>query len=876
MRTMLLAVLVSFVSSVPAQAQDPGRARQLVDEGAKAYNAGQNDHALQLAAEAIRLDPRCAEAYMLRALAREVQGLLLPAVQDLTLAIEIAPDLSSAYIYRAGMLLYLDRYRDALADCDAGLRLSEDGRLHAYRGCARINLGEVDEGLADIDKGLQIRGRHRDITRFDGYLAKADWQAMYDEGVQMEKECPDWPMGYYSEVIADVETGNFDRALETTQRLERLTPKPADGQVCRARIHGSPAAGKLYNFENALQCIRQLNPPVATNYMVNAAAHVYYDSGRYAEAIHELETHGRMTNFETLFILAASHFRLGQFPEARKYLTDAARINPYISRHTDRVPEMTAFLKGVDAGVAKERSLKKGEIIDKERELALLSVAELETFVKRFRFEKALDGYKKYRKDLTSPSLCAEADARIAALGGVVAAFKRVRERLNSGGLKDAKMTMAGVEISLTKAVDDETFEFTMARGGGKGAWAALGPEGLFALLDRVSPKPDERLGMGIVAWDLGLQARAMDDLQRAVKADAKLKGRLDAFVSARRGIDVPKGGFVAWQGRYVTSEEKANLEKGLALFQGKWVTKDDYAHLAKGEIQVEEKWVPGDEKTLLSKGYRSYKGTWYTREAYHLLRAKWEEAVEVSTTHYDIRTNQGEDFAQELAVLCEVAYEDYKAFYGGKEPSMGPKERMTLWAFAGYEDYRRHCVEHGSEAELQAAGFAVSNSTVVVGWNKTGDTAEFLATMAHEAAHLYYFRVAAASGAPSWYAEGMATQFEGFRWAGSKYVYDRLSRSRLPFIRRAIEQNRLIPLDQLVAGEALTLINSDTEKALVFYAECWALVYFLTQTDQEEYRAAFRRYRDAVDSGKAAPLSEFFTDLRALDADFVKFIKRM
>ncbi|MEK7865912.1 MAG: DUF1570 domain-containing protein, partial [Planctomycetota bacterium] len=148
--------------------------------------------------------------------------------------------------------------------------------------------------------------------------------------------------------------------------------------------------------------------------------------------------------------------------------------------------------------------------------------------------------------------------------------------------------------------------------------------------------------------------------------------------------------------------------------------------------------------------------------------------------------------------------------------------------------------------------------------------------TMAHEAAHLYYFRIAAASGAPSWYAEGMATQFEGFRWAGSKYVYDRLSRSRLPFLRRAIEQGRLLPLDQIVSADALTLINSDTEKALVFYAECWAFVYFLTQTDQEEHREAFRKYRDAVDSGKAAPLSEFVGDLRALDADFVKFIKRM
>ena len=90
------------------------------------------------------------------------------------------------------------------------------------------------------------------------------------------------------------------------------------------------------------------------------------------------------------------------------------------------------------------------------------------------------------------------------------------------------------------------------------------------------------------------------------------------------------------------------------------------------------------------------------------------------------------------------------------------------------------------------------------------------------------------------------------------------------------MEAGRHLSLDQLVAGDALTLINSDIERALLFYAECWALVHFLTMTQQEEYRAAFQKYRDAIDAGSSCSLTDCFPDLKALEADFVKFVRRL
>ncbi|MEK7867277.1 MAG: hypothetical protein AAB434_11390, partial [Planctomycetota bacterium] len=78
------------------------------------------------------------------------------------------------------------------------------------------------------------------------------------------------------------------------------------------------------------------------------------------------------------------------------------------------------------------------------------------------------------------------------------------------------------------------------------------------------------------------------------------------------------------------------------------------------------------------------------------------------------------------------------------------------------------------------------------------------------------------------------------------------------------------------IAGDALTLINSDHEKALLFYAECWGLVYFLSETDNPKLKAAWEKFREEMDSGKQANFAEHFTDLKGLEAEFVKFVKRL
>ncbi len=866
-------VLLALLSAT-AWAQDP---RDMAKQALGLIRQGSIDEGIGLANQALRIDENCGPAYGARGYGQFKRSDRSRALQDYSRAVELDPADPMWRLLRCQCYMSIDEWQKAREDAEAGFEATnQNPQFRSLRGWARINLGEVDEGLADMDAAFATNPSNPGyIYRFDGYFFKADWKSACEESQRQIATGTSPPPPYFFQVRALTEMGQYKEAWDAVEALTRKFGDVIEARLSRAYVLGTPDAKELYDVTAALEAVRSCQSPQSLAHTSNTTGRIYFLAGRYRDAVYELETHGRRTNFDTLFLLGASEFRLGNLADARRDLRDARRLNPYIAKHAERIEGLAEFLKTIDTEIAQEGKVDRKEL-GEEQATALLTVAELETMLRRFKFDRAVKGYEKYLAELVSPVRKKEVEQRLAEVRGLSSGLKKLMEKVNSGKLKDLKFQAAGIAVQLAKSVDDEWFEYTFAQGSGKGVWASLGVSLLLDFLDKAGPSAEERFAMGAFAWDMGQVEKGVDHLTRAVKADGKLKGRFDSFVAARRGLEVPKGGFLVFKGRFVTPEEKKNLEKGLVLYEGQWVTTADRDKLAAGLMKVGEKWVPREEGELLAMGYRKYKGKWMSPEDYAAARGKWDAAYEEKTEHYDIKTNKSEEFARELGRLIEATYQECKKFYGGKEPKLPGKERMTLYAFGAYDDYRTYCVENHAEAQLQAAGFAVSNSNVVVGWDKAGHEQSFLATMAHEAAHLYFFRVAPNSQCPSWYAEGMATQFEGFRWDGKAYVYDRRSQERVPFVRQAASNGRQMPIDQLIAGDALTLINSDHEKALLFYAECWGLVYFLSETDNPKYKAAWEKFREEMDSGKQANFAEHFTDLKGLEAEFVKFVKRL
>ncbi len=873
MLRLALAAAVLTLSLASTALADRGQAENAVQEGDR-YLGGRNfPAAIDAYSRAIDADPTWATAWGKRGYAKRIWTKFNASLEDFGQAIALEPQATNWRLERAQAYLGLDRAQEAIEEGEELIKLNPaDPANTSLLGWALIRSGEVDRGLDLQTKALEMAGGNAVLRiRADGFELKADWKALQDE---MEKALAGGRRdfgAYLNRVVAHTELGEYDKAAGVIKELEGLS-RGTTIYMSRVYLYSTPGAKAYFNAATALSEGEQAAANSTESSVLNIYARALFLTGNVDKCLDLLVTKGRRTSFQTLFWLGAAHWKLGQFAEAKAVLSDARRLNPYILKHAEKIEGFKDFVSAIDRDLAGEG----GQQADRGRlgyELAthLMTVAEIEALVRRYRFQRAAEEYEKLLPALKSAVRKAEVEARLPEVKGMAGAHAKLLAAVNKSQEK-VKAKLGKMELTLVKA-DEGSFNFTITGGDGKFPWAYLDPAIYCELATARDLKPEETFGLGCLAWDAGLQPVAMKLFDDAVKKQAALKKNLFAFVSRKRGVPAPDAGFVSFRGSYVTAEEKANLEKGLVQFQGQWVTVKDKEQLAKGNIQVNGKWVPGEEAELLKRGFRKYKDKWMSREDYEAVRGGWEDAYTEQTEHYLVKTNESEGFAKDLAALIEVAYAEYKAYYGGEEPKLSGKEKMTLYAYRSYEDYRKYCVETKAEDHLNAAGFARSDSLVVVGWNKTNNRQQFLQTMVHEAAHLYFFRVTPSGRPASWYAEAMATYFEGFNWDGKAYKFNFVSESRLPFVRDAMKGKRHIALKDMLAGDALTLINSDSQKALLFYAQCWALNYYLSQTENKEYRAAYAEYRKGVASGGGKSLLEFFTDPARLEADWVRFV---
>lgn len=823
---------------------------------------------------AIDADPTWADAWGKRGDARSTGSLGPACIEDYGQAMARSGDDFTWRFFRAQAFLMYDRPASALEDVEVLLKRSPDhAETVSLRGMALVLSGDVDAGLAEQDRAIQLsRNDPRLLVRGEALSRKADWPALVAE-IDRRRAAGAYTLAdAWFRVVALVESGQYDAAAAAVAEVQRADRAVA--AACRLYLVATPQAGAHFKTDLAEQDLALMTQwKFDSNQIVNQGRALVL-LGRPRDALDLLTVRGRRTHFGTAFWTGAAYWKLGQFAEAKVALRDAFRLNPYLLKHAARLEGFAEFASQLESDAKSERGGQADRAaLGHELATHLLTVAEIEGLVRNYRFQRAADEYALLQKAVASAVRKAEIDARLPEVRGMAGALAKLVAAVNRAPGK-TKVRAGATELTLTKA-DDRAFDFTIPKGSGRFPWAALDAAAFCALALDCDPSPEERLGLGCLAWDAGERELAVKIFEETAKKKPALKAGVAAFVARRRGIAAPKDGFVLWKGRYVTAEEKTNYDKGLVPFEGQWVTPKDREQLAKGLVKAGDKWVSGDEAALLKQGYRKVKGQWMSAEDVDALRSKWDEAWTEETAHYRIRTNESEAFAKELALLAEPAYAALRDFYGD-EPKLNSGEKMELFAFRTFEDYRRYCLEKKAEDQLNAAGFARSDLLSVGGWNRTHNRQQFLQTMVHEAAHLFWFRVAPGAKAPSWFAEGMATAFEGFTWDGKTYAFTFVSESRLPFARDAMKAGRHLPLADLVAGDALTLINNDPQKALLFYAECWSLHYYLTHAPSKATRDAYAEFRKSVARGNTDPLTKFFPDAARLEKDWVEFVKGM
>jgi hypothetical protein len=274
-----------------------------------------------------------------------------------------------------------------------------------------------------------------------------------------------------------------------------------------------------------------------------------------------------------------------------------------------------------------------------------------------------------------------------------------------------------------------------------------------------------------------------------------------------------------------------------------------------------------------------------------------------VQTRHYVIATRAGREYAQWCGDLFErllSAFLDHWRSAG--LPLEEPKWPLPAIIFAGEADFKVFATaDAGAFAGESKGYYSIPSNRIVLydltagkGKKRATSAAEIkrraaaasfnMATVVHEATHQIAFNSGMhtrLADNPLWLTEGMAMYFEtpdldgtqGWKTIG-EVNRPRLTRF-LDFLRKRRKRDSIA-----------TLVSSterfiDAHNAADAYAESWALTYFLNAKHRDQYVAYLKQLAkkqpviwDDPDARLTEFESAFGSDLKSLDAEFLRFMK--
>ncbi|HVK18775.1 MAG TPA: tetratricopeptide repeat protein [Fimbriiglobus sp.] len=228
-------------------------AAESIKKGKAALVAGKAEDAIRHLTDAIRADPKNAEAHYHRARAFQLATRMGEAMADLSEAIKLDPKFTKAYVERGTLYLAQSILPDgksalpkAVADLTEASRLAprDAGPLY-HRALARYEAGEYAEAIADLDRAIRLESEepalHLDLARV---LAVCP-EAKYRDGRRAVKaatkacELTGWkePLALESLAAGYAEAGKFGDAVKWQRRaVEVLTVGGFDAFKKRAEV----------------------------------------------------------------------------------------------------------------------------------------------------------------------------------------------------------------------------------------------------------------------------------------------------------------------------------------------------------------------------------------------------------------------------------------------------------------------------------------------------------------------------------------------------------------------------------------------------------------------------------------------------------------
>jgi hypothetical protein len=312
--------------------------------------------------------------------------------------------------------------------------------------------------------------------------------------------------------------------------------------------------------------------------------------------------------------------------------------------------------------------------------------------------------------------------------------------------------------------------------------------------------------------------------------------------------------GKVQYKGRWVTPEEKANLEAGKILYKGQWITPDEKPFVDKGLVRFKHRWVTPEEKTNLDQGLERFEGKWLKREEVEARRQKWSDAWEVSSKRFTLRTNTSEDTAWETLELLDAAVGEYKKFLHAEKAE--PQSPMTVYLYREAKEYEDWCHQKNADAYAAQPDMYDTRENVLALCRRDLSPDVFEPWIVG-AAFSQFTWSCFHTKFPEWFEYGVRGYFQAARIENGKIVLGGVYKAVLPPFQDALSTGKAIHVRDLVTTSSETFAAAN--RIPLYQAETWGLVHFILHGKNEKWRKPFAKLVDEYVKAE-------FTDTAQLD----------
>jgi len=311
--------------------------------------------------------PDTAGTFLDRGILLASQGEFAMAIEDFTQALNLNPNLSSAYILRGrakfaflsnvlsisknfeGVGTYVNTgrqlkkeeqqaYEQAIADFTEAIRLDgNNSETYRERGSAYADKGDYDKAIADFNQAIRLNPRHANAynCRAIIYKFKGDTDKAIADYTQAIKLAPDYAFPYSNRGNIYLNKGDYDRAITDYNQAIKLNSNYADAYGGRGYAYY-----KKGDYDKAIadytQAIR-LDPNYSSTYNNRGSAYNY--KGDYDKAIADYTQAIRLdpNNKYAYNNRGNAYTNKGDYDKAIADYTQAVKLDPnYIGAYFNR------------------------------------------------------------------------------------------------------------------------------------------------------------------------------------------------------------------------------------------------------------------------------------------------------------------------------------------------------------------------------------------------------------------------------------------------------------------------------------------------------------------------------------------------------------